>query len=132
MFSSITGDNIGKLILRLTVGGLMIFHGIAKLSHGVDFIAAKLTENGLPAELAYGVYAGELLAPVLLILGLWSRVGAFIVVVNMVFAVGLMHMGDLLTLTQHGGWRLELQAFFLLGGLAILFLGSGRYAFRPD
>ena len=30
--------NVGKLILRLMIGGMMIFHGIAKLSHGIDFI----------------------------------------------------------------------------------------------
>ncbi len=33
---------------------------------------------------------------------------------------------------QHGGWRLELQAFYLLGALAVVLMGSGRFAIKPD
>jgi putative oxidoreductase len=75
---------------------------------------------------------GEIVAPLLLIAGVLSRVSGLIIVINMLFAIGLAHMGDLLSLTDHGGYRLELQMFFLFGALAIAFLGSGRYAFRPD
>ena len=58
--------------------------------------------------------------------------GGLIIVINMLFAVLLVHTGDILALTEHGGWRLELQAFYLFGALAIAFLGSGKYAVRPD
>jgi putative oxidoreductase len=60
------------------------------------------------------------------------RVGGLLVVVNMLFAVLLVHTGDILALTEHGGWRLELQAFYLFGALALMLLGSGKYAVRPD
>ncbi len=49
--------DLGKLIIRLTLGGLMLFHGIAKLLNGVGFIEGELASHGLPTFLAYGVYA---------------------------------------------------------------------------
>jgi putative oxidoreductase len=82
--------------------------------------------------LAYGVYVGEILAPIMLIAGIYSRLGAVLVMANMLVAIGLVHMHDLFALTEHGGWRLELQGFYLFGALALVFLGSGRYALRAD
>ncbi len=127
-------DALGKLVLRLTVGGLMLFHGVAKImSPGtVDFIGGALSGSGLPSFLAYGVYIGEVIAPLMVILGVYCRYGAILIVVNMLFAVLLMHTGDIFALTEHGGWRLELQGFYLFGAVTIMFLGSGRHAVKPD
>jgi putative oxidoreductase len=127
-------DALGKLILRLTVGILMLFHGVAKITNPgtVDYISGVLSDSGLPSLLAYGVYVGEVIAPLMIIVGIYCRYGAMLVVVNMVFAVLLMHAGDIFSLTEHGGWRLELQGFYLFGALAIMFLGSGRHAIKPD
>lgn len=119
-------EDIGKLILRLCIGGLLLFHGIAKLKSGVDWLQDPLAAYGLPHAVAYGVYLGEVLAPALIIIGLWTRLGAAIVIVNMLFALGLMHMPDFFTLGSGGGWRLELQGFYLLSSLALAFLGAGR------
>ena len=134
MTDLLKNDAIGKLILRLTVGGLMLFHGISKLANpgSVGFIGSKLTDAGLPEALSYGVYIGEIVAPLMIIIGLLCRAGAAIVVINMLFAIFLVHAGDIFALTEHGGWRLELQGFYLLGSLAICFLGSGKYAWKPD
>jgi len=121
-------EDAGKLILRLTVGVLLLLHGVAKISTGVGGISGMLTGAGLPAELAYGVYIGEILAPLLVILGLYARIGALIIVVNMLFAIGLVHMKDLYVLTKTGGWGIELQAFFLLTALVVALIGPGRYA----
>ena len=121
-------DDIGKLILRLTVGVLLLLHGLAKITSGVKDISGMLTGIGLPAELAYGVYIGEILAPLLVILGLYARIGALIIVVNMVFAIALVHMKDLFVLGGGGGWGIELQAFFLLTALVVALIGPGRYA----
>jgi len=121
-------NDLGKLLLRLPVGGLMLFHGIHKLKNGVGFIEKTLVDAGFPAYLAWGTYAGELLAPLLIILGILSRPAALIEAFVMIAAIYLVHMGDLLSLTQHGGYGLELQFFYLFGALAIVFLGSGRYS----
>lgn len=128
-------DAIGKLTLRLTTGLLMLFHGFAKVSHYPDslsFIRLRLVDLELPQLIAYGVYLGEIIAPLMIILGLFSRIGGLFIVGNMIFAIIIAHTGHLFLLTEHGGWRLELQGFYLFCGLAIVFLGSGKYAVRPD
>ena len=121
-------DDLGKLILRLTVGILILLHGVAKLKSGVDGIAGMVQGAGLPGWLAYGAYIGEVLAPLLVILGLYARIGAAIIAVNMLFAIGLAHMKELYALNQGGGWAIELQAMFLFTSLAIALIGPGRYA----
>ncbi len=134
MYDFLKNDNFGKLILRLTVGSLMLFHGVAKISHigTLEFIKGQLANFSIPSIIAYGVFAGEIVAPIMIIFGIYARLGGLIVVINMVFAVVLVHVNDLFSLSEHGGWRLELQAFYLFCGLAVLFLGSGRFAFKPD
>lgn len=128
-------DNAGKLILRLTVGGLILFHGVAKILHpagAMGMITGQLASMGMPAFIAYGVYIGEVLAPLLLILGIFSRIGGLLVVANMTFALMLVHSSQIFTLSKQGGWALELQGFYLFCGLAVYFLGSGKFAVRPD
>jgi putative oxidoreductase len=134
MLTKLNNEELAKLILRLGVGGMMLFHGVAKMMHAgsVDFIMLRLAEAGLPGFIAYGVYVGEVIAPLMIILGLFSRHAAVLIVINMLFAILLVHTGDILALTKHGGWRLELQGFYLLCSVSIILLGSGRYAFKPD
>ena len=123
------GD-LGKLIVRLTLGGLLLFHGIAKLLNGIGFIEGQLASHGLPTILAYGVYIGEVIAPLMVILGYQTRIGALIIVFNMIVAIALVHGHQLLTLSSNGGWALELQGFFLFTALALIFLGPGRYKLK--
>lgn len=120
-------DDAGKLILRLTLGILMLLHGIAKISGGVDGLEKVVAGAGLPSVLAYGVYVGEVLAPLLVIFGFYARFGAAIIVVNMLFAIFLAHRNDLFLLTRSGGWALELQGFFLFTALALVFMRPGRF-----
>lgn len=122
------GSDLGKLILRLTLGILILLHGIAKLMNGTGSIMAMVAKVGLPAELGYLVYIGEVLAPVLLIIGVWTRIGAAIIAINMVVAIWLAHKSQLFQLTTTGGWALELQGMFLMTAVALIFLGAGRYA----
>jgi putative oxidoreductase len=120
-------DDAGKLILRLTLGILILLHGIAKISGGVSGVEKMLVGAGLPSVLAFGVYVGEVLAPLLVILGFYARFGAAIIVVNMLFAILLAHRADLFLMTRTGGWALELQGFFLFTALALAFMGPGRF-----
>jgi putative oxidoreductase len=126
--SASAAEDFGKLLLRILIGGLILMHGIAKLQGGVGPIQGMLAKLGAPEPIAYLVYVGEVLAPVMLIAGIWTRVAALIVVVNMLVAVVLVHRPQLLQLSDNGGWALELQALFLFGALAIAFLGAGRYS----
>lgn len=127
-----SSNNLGKLILRLTLGVLMLLYGYAKLNGDLTWIENALAGYNLPPQLAYGVFLGEVLAPIMVILGAFCRLGALIIVVNMGFALFLAHQSQLLMLNENGGYELEVQAFFLLTALSMAFLGSGRFAVRPD
>ena len=122
------GDDFGKLVLRLALGILILLHGIAKVKGGVGFLTPLVTGIGLPAWFSYGVYIGEIIAPIMVILGLFTRVGAFIIFVNMIFAIVLVHRPELLAMTKQGGWALELQGMCMCTALALMFLSPGRYA----
>ncbi|HYD60757.1 MAG TPA: DoxX family protein [Noviherbaspirillum sp.] len=126
--SNAATDDLGKLILRATLAILILFHGVAKLIGGVGHIAGMLEKIGLPPALAYLVLVGEVLAPVLILIGAWTRLAALVVAGNMVVAIGLVHMGELMTLTKTGGWALELQGMFLFSAIAVALLGAGRYS----
>ena len=123
-------EDLAKLMLRLVIGGTMILHGIGKVVGDgvVDFIRNLLVENGLPGALVWGVFVGELIAPVFLILGIFTRVAAGLIAVTMIFAVLLVHLPDFFTLNQGGGWTLEIQALFYFSSLAVMLLGGGRFA----
>ena len=121
-------NDLGKLVLRVVLGVLILFHGVSKLIHGPGYIIGVVTGAGLPSFLAYGAYVGEVVAPLLLLLGYWTRVGALIIVINMLVAVGLVHMGQLAMLNDTGGWALELQGMFFGTALAVMLLGAGRYS----
>jgi putative oxidoreductase len=121
-------DDLGRLVLRLSLGMLTLLHGIAKLESGVGFITGMLAKAGLPAQLAYLVYVGEIVAPLLLIVGVFTRPAALIVVVNMVVAIVLVHSAELFKIGGQGGWALELQGFFLFTALAVALLGAGRFS----
>jgi uncharacterized membrane protein YphA (DoxX/SURF4 family) len=123
----ITSD-LGKLVLRLTLGVLMLLHGVGKISSGAVAIQGLMTRMGLPPGLGYLVYVGEVLAPLLLIVGLWTRPAALLVAINMVVAVLLVHTAQLGEFTKNGGWALELQGFYLFTAVAVALLGAGRFS----
>ena len=94
-----------------------MLHGIAKLQTGVAGISSNLANAGFPGAVAYLVYVGEVVAPILLIVGLWTRPAALIVAINMVVAILLVHAGQILSLSKSGGWAIELQAIYLFAAL---------------
>lgn len=125
MFQS---NDIGKLILRVSVGVLMLFHGMNKIIHGVGGVKHLLSEAGLPQFLAYGVYVGEVIVPIFLILGLYARVASLVLAFNMFVAIILAHGGDMFSLSKHGGLVMELPLFYFILSIVIFLLGSGKYA----
>lgn len=122
--------DIAKLLLRVTLGVLMLFHGIDKVVHGIGGIEQLVMAKGLPAFFAWGVYVGEILAPLALVVGWQARAAAAVIAFNMLVALWLVHMGHFLALTEHGGWRLELQAFFLVNAVVLVLLGPGKYSLQ--
>ena len=87
-------QNIGFLFLRIFVGGTMLLaHGVPKLLDPKPFIEA-LSSNGfpLPNIMAYLSISAEAIFPVFIILGVFTRVSAIIVAINMFVAVFVFHL----------------------------------------
>lgn len=121
-------QDTGKLILRLALGLLILFHGVSKLVNGIDPILAGVTSAGLPRAFGYLVYVGEVVAPLLIVIGFFTRPAALVICINMMFAVYLVHTSQFFTLAKTGGWALELQGMYFFTALAIALLGAGRYS----
>ena len=117
----------GLLLIRISVGLLMLFHGMAKLK-GVDFIEGMLSEKGMPSFLAYGVYITEIVAPLLILIGYRTRLASIAYAIGNLFAIFLVHTADVFTLNDHGGWGIELLGLYLFGSVALIFTGGGDYA----
>lgn len=122
-------NDLGLLLLRLTVGGLMLFHGVHKLIYGVDFIVGMLSQIGLPGFLAYVSLATEVIVALMLIVGLWTRCAAVVFAGNMVVAILMAHSSQIFSIDpMTGGWAIELPMLYLLGAAVLFFTGGGRYA----
>ncbi len=126
--SDITSADWGKLILRVSIGGMMLCHGIGTIVGGVDGVAGLFEGRGLPGFIAYGAYIGEVVAPIALIIGYYARPAAALLAFTMGTAILVAHPGDILALGDNGKWAIETPALFLFGGIAIAFLGAGRVA----
>jgi putative oxidoreductase len=131
MLTSSFRTRAGFLVLSWTVAGLMLLHGISKLVHGVGFVEGLVTANGMPAFFAYGVFVGEVLAPLLVLAGIFVVPAALVMAFNMAVAVALVHTAQFLTLGQTGGWALELQAFYFFGSLSIALLAPAKLTDIP-
>jgi putative oxidoreductase len=121
-------DDRGKLVLRIVLAVLILFHGVSKLIGGVGFISGMLVKAGLPGALGYLVYIGEVVAPLLILVGVFTRLAALVVVINMIVALLLVHTKQFFTLSDTGGWALELQGMYFGTAVALALLGAGRYS----
>ena len=119
-------EDLGKMVLRITVGGLLLLHGMHKVLNGIAPIKAMVAAHGIPDAVAYGVYLGEVLGPIMVLLGLFARIGGALIAVNMLVAVFLAGMAKAMTFNAMGGYALELEAFYFWGGVAVMLLGAGR------
>ncbi len=139
-------DDIGKLLLRMTVGFLLLFHAYGFL-RGDPGIPNAVAAWGLPGFFAYAGFLLELIGAVLIILGVYTRIGALSIVTFMVVGLVMYHVAEITGLRGSGNhlfmlgknpagthpdkYFLETQMFYLFGGLAVALLGSGRYSVRP-
>lgn len=122
-------DDAGKLVLRAALAIILLFHGVSKLIGGTGFVGDMLAKAGAPAALGYLVYVGEVMAPLMILVGIFTRPAALVVVINMIVAILLVHTSQFFTLNETGGWALELQGMFLIASVAVALLGAGRYSF---
>jgi putative oxidoreductase len=122
------GNNIGLLLIRCTIGILILFHGIANLNSNYAFIKGLLDGQNIPTFLAYAVFIGEIIAPLLIIIGYKTRLSSLVITLNFLVAILLAHHSEIFSLNQFGGWGIELQILYLFGALTLFFTGAGKYA----
>ncbi|MDR2235003.1 MAG: DoxX family protein [Chryseobacterium sp.] len=120
--------DLGILISRIAIGFPMLVYGISKLIHGIGFIENMMVQHGLPSFFANGVFAGELIAPLMIITGFRIRLAGLIFAANCFTAIMLAQTGSIFQLNDFGGWALELLVIYLLIGLSFFFTGAGKYA----
>jgi len=120
--------HLGVLIVRVAIGLPMLIYGISKVIYGIDFISQLLADKGLPPVLSYGVYIGEVVAPLMLILGYRTRIAAVLFAINCLTALLLTQTSSILKLNDYGGWAVELLAIYMLVALGLAFTGSGRFS----
>ena len=111
MFQS---NDIAKLILRLTLGVLILFHGIEKIINGISYVKSMVINAGFPEFLAYGVYLGEIVMPILIILGLYARVASVILAFNMFVAIFLVYGNSLSNMGKYGAPVIELPFLYMI------------------
>lgn len=112
-----------SLILRLSLGLLMLSHGIPKLMKlmGGNMEFGDPIGIGVPASLTLTVFS-EVVCSVLIILGLWTRLALIPLIITMLVAAFIIHINDDL------GTK-EIALLYLFGYCALFLLGSGKYAF---
>ncbi|WP_136418497.1 DoxX family protein [Herbaspirillum sp. ST 5-3] len=120
-------EDMAKFLLRVSLAILILFHGVSKILGGIGPITGMVAKVGMPPALGYLVFIGEVLAPVLVLVGAWTRPAAFVIAVNMVVAVLLAHTTQFFTLSKTGGWALELQGMYFIVAIAVMLLGGGRF-----
>ncbi len=115
-------------VLSFSLGFLLLFHGVDKIMNGTEFIQTMLEKANIPYAkyMTYGVFIGEVMAPVLLIIGRYIKIAGGIIAFNMLAAIFLAHKDTIFTLSEHGGWSIELQMLYFVAGLTI-FLSESKW-----
>lgn len=124
--------DLSIFITRIAIGFPMLVYGVSKLFFGIDFIKNVLAEHGLPPVLGYGVYVGEVIAPVLLIVGFRTRLAALIFAINCLTAIVLVQSSNFFKMNASGGWASELLVIYLLVGTSFYFTGGGKFALSTE
>ncbi|MBS1816149.1 MAG: DoxX family protein [Acidobacteria bacterium] len=135
MMSSQTRYDLARLVLRILVGWVFLSEGIQKFLFPAALGVGRFAKIGIP----YPQYTAPFVGGVEIICGLLLIVGAFVSVA----CVGLLAviLTAIITtkvpmLAKQGVWATLHEArtdvSMLLGLIAILLLGAGGYALRPQ
>jgi putative oxidoreductase len=115
----------GLLLLRLWLGlSLLLLHGSSKLT-GFSKMSGQFPDPlgvGSPTSLSLAVFA-EVVCALLLVLGLFTRLAALILSINMAVAFFVVHKAAL-----SGPGSGELAFIYLAGFLTLVIAGAGRFS----
>ncbi|MFV0540683.1 MAG: DoxX family protein [Aestuariibaculum sp.] len=114
--------HLGLLILRVGFSGLMLTHGIPKISMLFESPIKFGDPIGLGATTSLILaLIGEVVAPVLVLIGLKTKLATVPVIITMAVAAFIVHASDPLGVK-------EKALLYLVGFLVIFFTGAGKYS----
>jgi putative oxidoreductase len=118
--------DVALLILRLTLGIILLYHGIPKLMNFSATVGGFQT-MGLPAPSLAAAFAllAEVLGGLLILFGVAVDLAAILVIIDMLGAITLVHWSNGFDFTK-GGW--EHPFTVLATALALALAGPGRMA----
>ncbi len=106
----------------------MLLHGIHKIQNGIGAIENMVVAKDLPRGLAMGVYVGEVVAPIMILIGFLTRPAGLLVAATMAISIWLAYGTAAFNLTQHGGLAVEVNLLYLAGGIMLSITGAGRFS----
>lgn len=114
--------NSSLLFLRVALSGMMLTHGIPKFLKLIsgDFEFVSVFGLGGAISLVVAVL-GEVVFPILIIIGFKTRLSAIPVILTMAVAAFVIHANDPFGVK-------EKALLFLIGFITIALLGGGRYS----
>jgi putative oxidoreductase len=118
----------GKLMLRLSTGGILLLHGIFKVFTDIQHVKNMVSAAGLPEVVAYGSILGEFVAPILVIVGWRTRIAAGVMAFNMLMTVLVAHRDIMFKLNDFGGWMIETNMLLFFSSVTIALLGAGKFS----
>jgi putative oxidoreductase len=114
-----------QLVMRLTVGAILIAHGYKKVFGGFHHHMDTVASLGLPAWMAYLSAGTEFFGGIALVLGLFTRFFSLAVLIEMIVAIWKVHLKN--GLTGQGGYEFPLAVGTI--ALALLCFGGGPWGF---
>ena len=123
-YNILSMEDLGKLILRLGVSFLLLPHGYEKLERlltegGKAGFADPIGIGEVPT-LVLAIVA-ELLCPVMIIVGIKTRLASILPALTMLVAALIVHIDD--------PWsKMEFPLLYFTGFVAILMIGPGRWS----
>jgi putative oxidoreductase len=113
-------NEIGTLILRVTLGALFLIHGVVKFQGGIENIVGWFSSIGLPGFMAYGVALLEIIGGIALIIGFATRTVSVLYALLMIGAILKVKLSvGLLGNGQMAGYELDLAFLAMAVYLAI-------------
>ena len=122
---------VAATLLRVALGLLFLAHAGLKIFVFTPAGTAQFFGSlGLPPALAYLIIAIELIGGIALVLGVYSRIAALVLISGMVGAIVTVHgAAGFFFNNPNGGW--EYPAVWIVGLVVAALLGDGAYALRP-
>ena len=126
---ALSHDEKGTVLLRLSLGVILLAHGWLKVDvFTIDGTVAFFESLGLPPVAAYLTIAGEILGGLALILGIYTKLAAFLAIPIMAGALWVHSGNGWLFSAEGGGW--EFPALLVVLSVVVFLKGSGAMAIR--